>query len=83
MDQSFLLEANWPVFGQGTLSGHSKTLYDWCGKISKFVLQLSDRVKQLEEKEIVKNNEITKLKSDLVAANNFCLFCSSMTCREY
>jgi hypothetical protein len=38
--------------------------------MSKFVLQLSDRLKQLEEREIVKNNEITKLKSDLVAANN-------------
>ena len=50
MDSSFLLEANWPAFGQGTVSGHSKTLHDWYGRISKFVLMVSARVKQMHQK---------------------------------
>ncbi len=69
MDSNFLLETNWPTFGQGVVSGHSKTLHEWCGNISKFVLELSNHVKLLEEREKEKDIEINKLKSELSAAN--------------
>lgn len=70
MNSEFLLEPNWPVFGSGVVSGHSKVLHEWCGKISSFVLQLSEKVKLLENRETEKNNELNKLKTDLETAKN-------------
>ena len=66
----FLNQENWPVFGQGNHSPSSKMLHEWCGKISQFVLTLSNRVKELENKKTFNIIEINKLKSDLDAANN-------------
>ncbi len=64
-----LLQENWPSLGQGNHSEASKKLHDWCGKISQFVLSLSDRVKQLETNETRNISEISNLKGQLAAAN--------------
>lgn len=68
METEFLLEHNWPSFGQGNHSVASKILHEWCGKISSLVLSLSKRVTQLETKEKENITEIIKLTTDLTAA---------------
>ena len=59
-DTDFLLESNWPTLGQGNHSVASKLLFEWCGSISKFLLSLSERLVQIENKETDKSNEIIK-----------------------
>ena len=63
-----LREENWPSFGQGNHSPASIKLHAWCGKISLFVLSLSERVLNLEKNELINLNEIKQLKSDLTNA---------------
>ena len=71
MDLDFLLQTNWPVFGQGVVSGHSKALYEWCGKISQSVYQLAEKVKLIEtEKNKLLEEKISKLETDLKTAND-------------
>jgi hypothetical protein len=65
-----LLQENWPSLGQGNHSELSKKLHDWCGKISSYVLSLSERVNQLESREASNANEIKNLKAELEKANN-------------
>jgi hypothetical protein len=66
----FLIQDNWPSLGQGNHSEASKKLHDWCGKISQYVVSLSERVKQLESNQTRNLNEISSLKSQLEASNN-------------
>jgi hypothetical protein len=66
----FLLQENWPSLGQGNHSELTKKLHDWCGKISSYVVTLSERVNQLEKREETRTNEIKNLKCELEKANN-------------
>lgn len=70
MDSDFLKQENWPVLGQGNHSAASQKLYDWCGKISRYISALTDRVKQLEGNQTENLNEIKNLKNDLREAND-------------
>ena len=70
MDTNFLLEQNWPSFGQGNHSAASVKLHEWCGNISKFLLALHERVTQLEAKDVTNSSDIQKLNEDLNLAKN-------------
>ena len=65
----FLLQENWPSLGQGNHSEASKKLHDWCGKISQYVLSLTERVKQLERNETRNTSDISSLKNQLESVN--------------
>lgn len=64
-----LLQENWPSLGQGNHSEASKKLHEWCGKISQYLVSLSERVKQLERNETRNLNEMDKLRNELEIAN--------------
>ncbi|XP_065668576.1 uncharacterized protein LOC136088567 [Hydra vulgaris] len=65
LESNFLYRVNWPSFGQGNHSPASKLLHEWCGKISKYVLELSNKIKNLEDKEKNYLKIIDGLKDDL------------------
>ena len=65
MELDFLREQNWPNLGPGNHSAGTKLLHEWCGKISQFMLSLSERVLKLENKEKESLTEIIQIKSDL------------------
>lgn len=66
MDCQFLAEENWPAFGQGNHSATSKILHEWCGKISQFLLSLSDRINNIEKNEKQKYERLQLLESEKV-----------------
>ena len=65
MELYFLREQNLPNLGSGNHSAGTKLLHEWCGKISQFMLSLSERVLKLEKKETESLTEIIQIKSDL------------------
>ncbi len=73
MNKDFLQEKNWPKL-DGRASDTSKQLHEWCCKISHFLLNLSERMAQLETKDDEKKNEINKMKSDLEASKKVANF---------
>ena len=70
MDSDLLLEANWPKFGQGQVSTHTRTLHEWNGKLSSIIKNLCNKVAKFEQDLSGKNVEIANLKNELSQLKN-------------